>query len=399
MAAKIPPDKYLPNWATNSNTRVPPGLAKEAAGFKIGESPARENLNHMWGVTGAWNEVAGRTLAAKMAMRNVEYTTISIGPAQVVDSMHIDYFEDADRWYCTGVDTSGNVYCTDSADGETWNTTVYPDNVGAGNVGDATKFATDGNVCAVAADNKCYTSSDLTVANLDAGTTINDMVDVSDLVYDAGNSLWIAVGQDVSFGYIYYAADPTGTWTKGPQMVAGNGLSLATDGNGNSTAQDFSGNTYYSSNGTTWNASVVDAGIANNIAWAPSLGLFVCRENSTGDLFTSETGYDWRDQNAINSVPKLYNMVHGPDFLLLWGTPATSTNTIDYSELYAFHTMATGDDDYCYQKIGTAWGDTIPYVSALDGIYRCGQGKMIFPYPHTTPTNDTYLAIARYGAT
>ena len=405
MAAKTPPDKYLPNWASNISARAQPGLAKEAAGFIEGESPGAENLNHMWSMTGAWNEVAGRTLAAKMAMRNVEYTTVTSGPtAAAADAVHIDYFADAGSWYVSSIDTAGNIYVNSSLDGVTWTSSKFIVNVGAGSTGDFTKFATDGTFCAIAADvggTQAYAhfSTDLTATNVPTtGTNISTMDEASDLTYDAFNGQWICAGKESSVGKLYTSADRT-VWS--PRTLPGitdtDLFNLATNDAGLSVCAGNS-QSYYSSTGTTWTRSATDMPTANNAAWAPSLGLFVCIENSTGDLWTSETGDVWRDQNAINSVPKMHNLVHGPDFFLGWGVKTTSTNGIDRSDLYAFSTTATDADGYNYQKIGTAWGDTIPYVSALNGVFRGGQGKIIYPYTYTPGFPGYRHAIARYGA-
>ena len=208
MAAKIPPAEYLSDWADTRYlgqdgriARLSGGKQKE--GYNIGEAPGSSHLNYMFNRIGNWQEMLGRALAGKNAYRNIDFTQISPGPTANVDSYHIDYYESADRWYATGVDANGGCWVTDSADGITWNTTQFPAGTtqpGVGATGDASKVATDGTICAIATDNgtqaKVYTSTDLTVANLDGGTNIDataaNALESSDLTYDheARRRLW-----------------------------------------------------------------------------------------------------------------------------------------------------------------------------------------------------------------
>jgi len=339
-----------------------------------------------------------------MAWQNIDYTDIDAGPAATVEGVHIDYFENADRWYISGVDTSGNVFVNDSADGETWATVQYPVNVGAGDYGDASKIATDGTVCAVAADNgtqgKVYTSSDLTVANLDSGTnvgTATTFIEASDLVYDG--TRWIVCGKSTTRGNVWTATAPDVVWSLKKTFTTDvDASALATDGAGNSVV---SGATewYFSSDGLTWNPSTTPGPQTNNNPRSPSLGLFVCIENTTGELWTSTDGDVWRDQFLVRAVPKFYQLAHTTDFFLAWERTAVSAgNGATYAAAHAFPTSAVDVDDYNYQPLGDGWEDALPKVGVEYGIFRGGQGKLIFPYHVGTTSSNFALAIARYGA-
>jgi len=408
MTAKTPPTEYLSEWGATFPATVgrisPLSVAKQREGYNISEAPGSAHLNYIYNRIGDWNEVAGRAAAAKMAFRNIDYTDVNPGPTTgIVQGIHIDYFENADHWYISGVDVGGNVFCNDSADGETWATVVNLVNVGAGSYGDASKVATDGTVCAIAADvggeGVVYTSSDLTVANLggaNAVDTATNFPESSDMVYDG--SLWIFCGRSTTRGNIWTASNPAGTWTLRKTFTTdADAISLSTDGAGNSVCSGAT-ETFYSSNGTTWNTSTTVAPVANNSAWSPSLGLFVIIENATGEFWTSTNGDVWRDQFLINAVPKLYQLAHTPDFFLAWESTAVSANGATFAAVHAFHTEAINADDYSYQPLGDGWEDALPKVGADFGIFRGGQGKVIFPYHVGTTTSNFKLAIARYGA-
>lgn len=243
MAAKTPPTEYLRNWAATGafgqTGRIGAlSIAKQREGYNVGEAPGSAHLNYIFNRIGNWNEVAGRATAARMAFRNIDYTTTGPGSTSTHTSCHIDYFENADHWYMAGVDSGGASYCTDSADGETWSATVYPGSVSS--YADLSKIATDGSVCAIALDNSTQgtvkTSSDLTVANLGAHNTVGTsttFVESSDLVYDG--SLWIICGRSTTRGNIWTASDPSSTWTLRKTFTTdSDATGLATDGNGNS---------------------------------------------------------------------------------------------------------------------------------------------------------------------
>ncbi len=410
MAAKTPPDEYLSDWAAATGRISELSASKCSKGYNVSEAPGSAHLNYVFNRVGNWNEVTGRALASKMAFRNIDYTTIDPGPdAAVATNAHIDYDALADRWYLSGVQAGLLVYANDSADGVTWDT-VNPSVTGGtvGNFGDASKIVTNGTFCAIAADNgtqaRVYKSSDLTVANLDVGTNVGTSttaLESSDLTYDATNALWIWCGRSTTKGIIATASTPLGPWTNRKTFTTDtDAIALATNEVGLSVC---SGNTetYYSSNGTTWSTAGTPAPITNNIVWAPSLNLFVCRENSTSDMWTSTTGAIWSDQNAVNNVPGVHNMVHCPDFFLMWGdlTASSGSNGNSFSDVYAFHTAAISNSAFNFQSLGQSWEDAVPAHSGDLSVYRGGQGKIIFPYNHVTPTSDFYLAIARYGAT
>lgn len=409
-----PPSEWLVDWADTFYLAQQGRLSrlakgKQTEGYNIGEAPGAAHLNYVCNRAGNWARLVGKASAARFAFRNQEYTTTSTGPATTTDNMHIDYFGSANKWYASGIDTSGGVFCNDSDDGITWSLTATPATVGAGATGDVSKVATDGTVCAIAADNGTqavvYTSSDLTVANLDAGTTIDsatNSVESSDLSYDADNGLWIWVGRSTTAARVYTATDPTGTWTNRtlPSVTATDVFSLATDDRGRSwLGTSTVTESYYSTNGTTWTLSTTDPALANNVVWSEALQLFVLLENSDGTMWTSDDGgVTWRDQDAVNSVPKFRAMVHCEDFVIGWTTATVSANGLDFHDVYAFSSNAVDDDSFNYIMLGQTWEDARTFNNRQEAVYSSGQGKMIFPYLDAAATNDTYLQISRYGA-
>jgi hypothetical protein len=402
--AQTPPADHLANFASSGRSSIL-ASAKRKLGYNEGEAVSAEHLNFLFSIIGNWNKVTSHAMAPQIAANNIEYTTTSIGPSGDVDNMHLDYLPLADRFYASGIDTAGSVYVTSSADGVTWETTQYPVNVGVGDYPDVSKVATDGTICAIAADNgtqaKVYTSSDLTVANLDSGTNIGTSttaLETSDLTYDETNNLWIWVGRSTTKGVVYTASDPTSTWTLRKTFTADtDAFWLATNPAGVSVCGGLT-ESYYSTNGTSWTAATTPATTASNAVWSESLGLFVIISN-TGDFLTTLDGDNWYNMSSLEGVPTMRNLVHCDKFVFAWAEPAVSTNGASYYDIYAFHTAATDAQNFSYQKIGTAWGEySTPFDGAASAIYRCGQGKMIFPYYNATPANTTYLAIARYGA-
>jgi hypothetical protein len=403
--AHTPPADHLTDFASSGRSSIL-APAKRKLGYNEGEAVSAEHLNFLFSLIGNWNKVTSHAMAPQIAANNIEYTTTSIGPTADVDNMHLDYLPLADRFYASGIDTAGSVFVTSSADGTTWETTQYPVNVGAGAYGDVSKVASNGTICAIAADNgtqaKVYTSSDLTVANLDSGTNIGTAVtalESSDLTYDETNNLWIWVGRSTTKGVVYTATSPTSTWTLRLTFTTDtDAVWLATNPAGVSVCGGAT-ESYYSTNGTTWTGATTDAPAANNAVWSESLGLFVLCSNAAGNFCTTADGVNWYDMTSAEGVPTIRNLVHCDKFVFAWDIGAVSTNGATYYNIYAFHTAAADAQNFSYQKLGTAWNvASTPFNDIVKSIYRCGQGKLIFPYYNATPANTTYLAVARYGA-
>jgi len=405
--AITPPSELNQTFGDNNRRTLSEG--KQKKGYNIGEAPGARHMNYVLSNTASFQYALAKALAPQIAFNNFDYTATSTGPANAADNFHVDYDSLADKFYGVGIDTSGNQFAVDSADGITWSANKNVVNVGAGAYGDVSKIVSDGTNCMMAADNgssaQVFKSSSLLVAGFPAGgVNVTGNVTSSDLVWDAGNSLWIWCGQNSTPRGTIFTSPAGTTWTsRYTEASATNMISLATDGQGNSFAQNVSGGGRYSSNGTTWNASTTSPGVSNNVVWSESLQLFVCIANSNGAVWTSEDGDNWSDMNAVEGVPFMYNLVHCDDFVLAFTTDlGPSTNGLNYHDVYAFFTEATDRTNFNYTKIGQVWQDAgvveaIPYTSALRSVYRCGQGKVVFPYQDTSATNDTRMMVAYYG--
>jgi hypothetical protein len=400
------PQSVFGRWSASNFNWSHLAKGKRNTGWLVGEAPGARHMNYYTREALEWYRVLARTLAPQIAVNNLDYSGfINIGGAQVFNSLHLDYYADADMWFSSAVDASGNVAVSNSTDAETWATVQYPANVSS--TGDASKVVSDGTICAVAADDgidaEVFVSTNNTVANMTggnfpAGDGLN-AVESSDLVYDG--TYWIWAGRSTTAARIFTASDPTGSWTSRavPGAPGTDMISLATDGAGTSVAQGSSGQAYYSTNGITWVAATTSPTAANNIVYSKSLGLFVLCENTTGEMWTSEDGVNWTDMWAAEGVPPLHNLVHTDDFVLGWGKPSVSANGESYFEIYAFHQTALDRDSFSWTRLGTVWSDLhAPKFNTSLGIYSCGGGKLVFPWDSTSPSDDAYLALSHYGA-
>jgi hypothetical protein len=395
--AKIPPTKYVSDWgSTGRVSKLAEG--KQETGYTLGEVPGSSHINHLVNRAGNWQKFISKTMGAQIAYSNMEYkiTELSDGASSVVDSK-IEYDHVGDHWYWIARDTGSDVIISDSADGETWSASVKLKDASALNFG----AATNGTILVVVSDDTVYVSSDLTVANLDAGRVVTDLDEARDIVYDESTSRFIIAGSDSSNdAATWWETSPTDTnWSR--QVVnatTGDAIAIDTDRNGRLACCTSDGDTFYSTNGaSSWTAGDT-AAILEFVRWAPTQGLFIGLE-ATGELWTSEDGDTWRNQNSVKSFPLCENISVGEDFVMCWKEQETTTTAgLIVQSVYAIVGEAVSDDGYNYVYLGDVASLDGGPDSNVDDLWMVGgQGKVPLLHNATGGTSGQSLALGRYG--
>ena len=392
MAFKTPPTEHL-DFASAAESVVNTGLAKAQTGYLASEAPGAGELNYIYKTAGAWNKLVSQSLAGRMAMNNIDYTTSQPVWYQGA-SLHIEYLPLADKWYGTSVNSvSGNVYIFDSADGVTWSGAKLVGIEAAKTGGNTSKVITNGTYIAIAIDNTFYYSTDLTVATLPLSATFNTIDEVSDIGYlNAG--VWVAAGRDNGTvkGRIERAVLPNSWSNEYLAITDANYVYLATDGFNVCAGTTGTNDDVVDTTGTATNfvpCTTDPPQAMSHASYSTSLGAFVGLGAATNYLYTSQTGAVWVDHNAVGGLPALHQIAHTPDFFVAWGIEAAGKSTV-----YIFPNTLSPDDGITYEVYGEAYGDAIPADADNTCVLQGGQGKLLYTY---NPSYH-YLAIARYGA-
>jgi len=392
MAFKTPPTEHL-DFASAAESVVNTGLAKQQTGYLASEAPGAGELNYIYKTAGAWNKLVSQSLAGRMAMNNVDYTTSQPVWYQGA-SLHIEYLPLADMWYGVSVNgTSGNVYIFDSADGVTWSGAKLVGIEAAASGGNTTKVVTNGTIIAIAIDNTCYYSTGLTVATLTLSSTFASIDEVSDMGY-LTSGVWVAAGRDNGTvkGRIERAVSIASWSNEYLALTDANYVYLATDGFNVCAGTTGTNDDVVDTTGTATNfvpCTVDPPQAMSHAAYSTSLGAFVGLGAATNFLYTSKTGATWVDHNAVGGLPALHQIAHTPDFFIAWGIEASGKSTV-----YIFPNTLSPEDGITYEVYGEAYGNAIPADADNTCVLQGGQGKLLFTY---NPSSH-YLAIARYGA-
>ena len=401
MSRITPPEQHI-DWATASDAYLSdPGVSKSESGYVTGEFPGAQHLNYLWRQVGTSAKFINKTMAGECGFANLENTgTLTFGTD--VESLRFTYSDNGGtpRWYCVRAENDDDVEVFDSSDGYTWSAGTKLDDVTTDGRS-MTGVATDGMLAACAINGKCFYSSDTTAANFDVSnfSTFAAITEVRQLVYDAGNNLWIAAGADGSVnGKIETASTPDGTWTV--RATSPSGVSpfacLATDGDGNSVAltSGFGIDGVYSPNGTTWyNSTTEPSTTFNRIIWSEPAQLFMGIQTGTNHLFTSEDGDNWQDQDLTFGVD-IDSFLNSPTVTyLVADATTTSKGSLAQRAIYAITAPSPDRFSLNAKLIGywvgdlfDLWGPTftmevdggggvIPFLNSQEGLVTMTYGR------------------------
>jgi len=306
----------------------------------------------------------------------------------------------ATHWSATSADSFSNakIRVFDSADGETWSAEKLLVSWDANDESCAPVYS-NGAVCATATTEHSgptgyfWVSTDNTVANMaKAAGSFNNIVYVTDMLYDQDSARWYVVGRNAGLtsGYVESSGDLGATWVL--ETSSTNNLrSIATDHTGRAVAiADDSGGMKYCTAGMdgTWGTGATGPGATANVHYLPTIDSFVM-VGSSGSLYTIHN-------NLIASAPfdtdyDFDMCIFSDDVAIFEGDAGTrSVSGTFYSPV-----SSAG------LKTSLNWSILPPVREAVavdwdsgNASFSGGQGKLVY-----ISGTDDLLTVLRYGAT
>lgn len=414
-----PSTKYPGQIDTTDPTGYPNGKAQDVitTGDGSGTPLQKDWVNDLWGFfqqllgvvsatpTGTPDKVGAsqyydaletiygdrlRQVEAERAFHAADYTTnpqpFSFGTSP--QTKNIVYLPGQARWYSGTRDTSGsNTYVYDSVDGITWSA-VTTLNTTQGEI----IFIEQGGDLYCGSGDEIYKSTTGLVVNLVAQSPVfPNLTIMYGLVYDATNSLFIAVGSDgVGRAEIETAATVTGTWTNRKDVASSTYTGIATDGAGtsvviNSAVSSFD---YSIDGGVSWTANATPTGIPVRVYWSDNLGRFAMKTSAATDYFMMTTdGTDFYERTVADDI---WVMVPIPQGVLV-AYDADGDDRMKWEIWSGIHALAVSQAYITEFNVNTQSAADILTLSVMD--IQHAPDRWVFPYDSTA---NPKLAIFEY---
>lgn len=391
--AKTPPVRD-PSFATDGGALlVDPGTAKQATGWLVDEAPSAHNFNFLDRDRGFALAMLMQALGPEIAFSNIEFGSNAVQSGFTPDSQAFRYDVLSGRWYMSAWDIGSSVCSTydidpavdkDTTAASAWNadstSATYPANAGSrvpAPVSNGTEIAT-------IADDRYFVSTDNTVANFGAATLADATWNLSKgLVWDDGNSLWLAAVNDSGGdGEVWSAAsDFSGGWTLRSTPDTTYGMTaIANDGGASDrTIVTTDGpRCYTSTDGTTWTqrASNQITNGASAVWYDKNLALFLAIDESTRYLWFTTNGVSWTNVNTTMGLPAVRHVARNDDMTFFFCDSGAGTEGIT---VWALHSVAMvggsilAPDLGTFKNLGVIHEDYMPkYGDILNGAFCDG---------------------------
>jgi hypothetical protein len=392
-------------------TVAPDSVSAQAAGFTRGEAISAYRLNWILREQGKAIKCLGMAMAGSAFHANREYIgTTPFGTN--IGQIYLVYDKFADKFYCTVGDSStSDCVVYDSDDAETWSAGVTIDS-SLGATARTSQVCSNGTIICVAADNKAYVSTDLTVANINlTGNAFSSITQCRGMGYSGDDNLFVAIGTNGTDGFVETSSNGT-TWTLRATFATldPTGIAVANGagtGRGIITFSD-SFNTYWSDNMTSWtldtsgNPDIYPAECHHLPCFTPlngggNLGLFIAPGSDAGSprLTCSDnwSGGTWGQLVYYDTTALPADHVFPCDDFLVVQTAAGLTYQICELAGAGEHTASR---IHCTAlQLGTANSTFTPVLTSTSGSAKWRGGRGIFAYVNTSGG----LVRCNYGGT